>query len=78
MARTDRHRPHWVQLADRLEQNWYWFDQGNRFGWRKILIHRACGDRLCGGYYWRKESNRRGRHQAQRQAREVVKGGDGE
>lgn len=76
MSRTDRHRPHWVQQADPLEQNWYWFHQGLTWGWHQVLLHRTCGDRWCGPYYYRKAENRQDRHEAQRQARDAVKGGE--
>lgn len=78
MSRTDRHRPHQVQLDDPLEQNWYWFDQGLNWGWRKIPIHRTCGDYWCGMHYHRIEENRKRRHDEQRRVRDAVKGGEWE
>ncbi len=76
MSRTDRHRPHQVQVADQAEQNFYWFDSGGSWGWTKAFHHRTCGCRLCGGYYWRKESNRKRRHEDRRKARKVLKGAE--
>lgn len=76
MSRTDRHRPHWVQQADPLERNWYWFHQGLNWGWSKTLLHRTCGDRWCGMHYYRIEENRQRRHGDTRRARDAVKGGD--
>lgn len=78
MSRTDRHRPHRVQLADPLEQNWYFFDQGLNWGWAKIPVHRTCGDRWCGMHYQRIEENRHRRHEEQRRGRDVVKGDEWE
>lgn len=78
MAHTDRHRPQRVQLADPLEQDWYWFDQGLAFGWVRMPWYRTCGCRWCGMHFWRIEENRRRRHTEQRMARDVIKGGDWE
>lgn len=76
MSRTDRHRPHWVQQADPLEQNFYWHDQGQRWGWMQVMIHRTCGCNLCGMGMWRKQDIRKRRHEDQRKAREALKGAE--
>jgi len=78
MSRTDRHRPERVQVDDPFEQRWYWFDQGGSWGWRKVPWYRVCNCRTwyCCGSTWRRVENRQRRHQAQRLARNVVKGAD--
>lgn len=74
MSRTDRHRPHRVQEADPFEQNYYWFERGQNWGWDKIFLHRTCNCRWHGMYYLRTQENRQRRHQDQRRARQALKG----
>jgi hypothetical protein len=63
-------------MADPLELNWRWFDQGGKWGWTKIPLHQCCNCRLCGRWRSWDTSRRRERHQEQRMAREALKGGD--
>jgi hypothetical protein len=73
VAHTDRHRPHRVQVEDRLENNKYRADDGTVW-----LLHKSCRCRWHGMYYWRHEQNRARRHGEQRSAREALKGADWE
>lgn len=74
MSRTDRHRPHQVQVDDPYEQRWYWFDQGLNWGWAKTPYYRTCNCRWCGMHFWRIQENRQRRHDERRRARLAVKG----
>jgi hypothetical protein len=79
MSHTDRHRPHWVQVADVWEKNKYrpeMWGMPNGYWGEWNLLHRTCGDKWCGGQLWSRAEVKADRHRAQRKARDAVKGGD--
>lgn len=77
MSRTDRHRPYRVQAADPFEQRFYFFDQGVRWGWRKVFWFRDCNCRSYGCCKsWRLAENRKRRREGRAIARKSDHIGD--
>lgn len=73
MSRTDRHRPHRVQLADPYERRWHRISNGHHVTWWPLYRFGCPNSQHCGGW-WVRLDRRARRHDAQRRLREALKG----